>query len=238
MRNPPNSSATSWVTAACMPKVSACVSPTPTSTWSSASVCCPRAVQPAARRESTGLSRGDTSVSAARLARWWSAAGFAQAARRRPLPGKGWTPRVPAAIPESNDRSVYSAFLGAGSSRQTARRARRRAQRVDGVRTLAADLRSSLLALRYPTTTCVTDPAGAGPVGGKVRSQRPACDPFRFPDRFMGGRQVRARGVGTCGTVRAPSGPDHFLPDVAWLATDRLSASRSRASGGHSRPKE
>ncbi|HET6687111.1 MAG TPA: vitamin B12-dependent ribonucleotide reductase, partial [Jiangellaceae bacterium] len=46
-----------------------------------------------------------------RLARWWRAAGFAKGFPGVDHSGKGWTPRVPAAILESNDPSAYAAFL-------------------------------------------------------------------------------------------------------------------------------
>jgi ribonucleoside-diphosphate reductase alpha chain len=46
-----------------------------------------------------------------RLARWWQAAGFAKTLPSEDHVGKGWVPRVPAAILESNDKDVYAAFL-------------------------------------------------------------------------------------------------------------------------------
>jgi ribonucleoside-diphosphate reductase alpha chain len=55
----------------------------------------------------------EVALQSVRLARWWQAAGFA-----RILPqndeahqGKGWVPRVPSAILQTNDALVYSAFL-------------------------------------------------------------------------------------------------------------------------------
>jgi ribonucleoside-diphosphate reductase alpha chain len=55
----------------------------------------------------------EVTLQSVRLARWWQAAGFAKT-----LPqgheghqGKGWVPRVPSAILESNDPVVYGAFL-------------------------------------------------------------------------------------------------------------------------------
>lgn len=46
-----------------------------------------------------------------RLARWWAAAGFAKDLPGLDHAGKGWTPRVPSAILESNDPAIYAAFL-------------------------------------------------------------------------------------------------------------------------------
>ncbi|HEX5494398.1 MAG TPA: LAGLIDADG family homing endonuclease, partial [Mycobacteriales bacterium] len=46
-----------------------------------------------------------------RLARWWQAAGFAKMLPRSGHAGKGWTPRIPAAILETNNSAVYAGFL-------------------------------------------------------------------------------------------------------------------------------
>ncbi|MDR7303139.1 vitamin B12-dependent ribonucleotide reductase [Haloactinomyces albus] len=46
-----------------------------------------------------------------RLARWWEAAGFAKTLPDPEHTGKGWNPRIPSAILESNDPEVYGAFL-------------------------------------------------------------------------------------------------------------------------------
>ncbi|MDQ4031274.1 MAG: ribonucleoside-diphosphate reductase, partial [Actinomycetota bacterium] len=45
-----------------------------------------------------------------RLARWWRAAGFGKTLPNEFHSGKGWVPRVPSALLESNDRDVYAAF--------------------------------------------------------------------------------------------------------------------------------
>ncbi|WFE24568.1 adenosylcobalamin-dependent ribonucleoside-diphosphate reductase [Solwaraspora sp. WMMD937] len=49
--------------------------------------------------------------SSVRLARWWQAAGFAKTLPHPEHTGKGWSPRVPSAILETNDVTVYIAFL-------------------------------------------------------------------------------------------------------------------------------
>ncbi len=46
-----------------------------------------------------------------RLARWWQASGFAKELPGFDHAGKGWTPRVPSAILETNDATLYAAFL-------------------------------------------------------------------------------------------------------------------------------
>ncbi|MDG4829751.1 adenosylcobalamin-dependent ribonucleoside-diphosphate reductase [Solwaraspora sp. WMMD1047] len=63
----------------------------------------------------------EVTLSSVRLARWWRAAGFGKtlptierAGRRVPdeeHSGTGWAPRVPSAILETNDVTVYAAFL-------------------------------------------------------------------------------------------------------------------------------
>ena len=46
-----------------------------------------------------------------RLARWWQAAGFAKELPSADHSGKGWVPRIPSAILETNDPLAYSAFV-------------------------------------------------------------------------------------------------------------------------------
>jgi ribonucleoside-diphosphate reductase alpha chain len=57
----------------------------------------------------------EVTIQSIRLARWWQAAGFAKTLPQGPghvdHSGKGWVPRVPSAILETNDALVYSAFL-------------------------------------------------------------------------------------------------------------------------------
>jgi len=96
-----------------------------------------------------------------RLARWWKAAGFAKDLPGVDHSGKGWTPRVPAAIRETNDPAVYAAFLrGVFEADGSV---------TDGVpmvstasQLFAADLRALLLTLGLPTTTCQTVSGSGG----------------------------------------------------------------------------
>jgi len=53
----------------------------------------------------------EVALQSIRLSRWWKAAGFSKLLPREGHSGKGWTPRVPSALLETNDRSVYAAFL-------------------------------------------------------------------------------------------------------------------------------
>ncbi len=53
----------------------------------------------------------ELTLQSVRLVRWWQAAGFAKGLPSEEHSGKGWVPRIPSAILESNDPLVYSAFL-------------------------------------------------------------------------------------------------------------------------------
>ncbi|PID96076.1 MAG: ribonucleoside-diphosphate reductase, adenosylcobalamin-dependent [Actinomycetales bacterium] len=104
----------------------------------------------------------DVTLPSVRLARWWQAAGFANDLPGVDHAGNGWTPRVPAAILESNDRGVYAAFL-----RGLFEAAGAVLHGVPSVSissaTFADEVRTILLTLGYPTTTRTTD-SGDRPV--------------------------------------------------------------------------
>jgi ribonucleoside-diphosphate reductase alpha chain len=53
----------------------------------------------------------EVTLQSVRLARWWRAAGFAKTLPHDDHTGKGWMPRVPSAMLETNDVRVYAAFL-------------------------------------------------------------------------------------------------------------------------------
>ncbi len=86
-----------------------------------------------------------------RLARWWQAAGFAKTKPSDDHVGKGWRPRIPSAVLESNDPEVYAAFV-------------RGLFEADGAvslgvphvstasRGFAAEVQTLLLTLGFPTT--------------------------------------------------------------------------------------
>jgi hypothetical protein len=97
----------------------------------------------------------EVTLQSVRLARWWQAAGFAKDLPGVDHTGKGWTPRVPAAILETNDPAVYAAFLRGLFEADGAV--------LEGVPSVATsavsfadDVRTLLLALGYPTTTRTT----------------------------------------------------------------------------------
>jgi ribonucleoside-diphosphate reductase alpha chain len=94
----------------------------------------------------------EVTLQSVRLARWWEAAGFAKLLPGSDHAGKGWVPRVPSAILETNDPAVYSAFLrGLFEADGTVQ---------DGVpsfstahESFAGEIRTILLALGLATTT-------------------------------------------------------------------------------------
>ncbi len=53
----------------------------------------------------------EVTLQSVRLARWWQAAGFAKELPDPGHIGKGWVPRIPSAILETNNPTVYGAFL-------------------------------------------------------------------------------------------------------------------------------
>jgi ribonucleoside-diphosphate reductase alpha chain len=107
----------------------------------------------------------EVTLQSVRLARWWQAAGFTKS-----LPigdeehsGKGWVPRVPSAILEANDPTVYAAFIrGLFEADGTV---------ADGVpsfstahESFAAEVRTMLLTQGLATTTRTTTSGWGGPI--------------------------------------------------------------------------
>ncbi|AXB43981.1 adenosylcobalamin-dependent ribonucleoside-diphosphate reductase [Amycolatopsis albispora] len=126
-----------------------------------------------------------------RLANWWRAAGFAKDLPGTDHTGNGWTPRVPAAIRETNDVTVYAAFLrGLFEADGTV---------LEGVpsvstasETFAEDIRSMMLTLRLATTTReITSGRGGAQYQVRVRDvdHAPAFDEVVG---FIGERKSRA----------------------------------------------
>ncbi|MFC9252281.1 adenosylcobalamin-dependent ribonucleoside-diphosphate reductase [Amycolatopsis thailandensis] len=105
----------------------------------------------------------EVTLQSVRLARWWKAAGFAKELPGSDHTGKGWTPRVPASIRETNDPEVYAAFLrGVFEADGTV---------LEGVPSVSTsselfgeDLRTMLLALGLVTTTRRTTSGFGGQV--------------------------------------------------------------------------
>jgi ribonucleoside-diphosphate reductase alpha chain len=123
-----------------------------------------------------------------RLARWWSAAGFAKRQPNDEHSGKGWTPHVPSALMETNSVDVYCAFLsGLFEADGTV------IASVPSVSTssesFAEEIRTLLLALGLATTTRGTV-GGWGGIVYQVRL-RNLDHALRFDERvgFIGARK-------------------------------------------------
>ncbi|MGH8862868.1 MAG: LAGLIDADG family homing endonuclease, partial [Jatrophihabitantaceae bacterium] len=130
----------------------------------------------------------EVTLQSVRLARWWVAAGFAKGLPGLDHSGKGWTPRVPAAIRETNDPGVYAAFLrGLFEADGTV---------LDGVpsvstasETFADDVRALLLLLGLPSTTRETTSGWGGPqFQVRIRNLRHAAT-YAARVGFLGGRK-------------------------------------------------
>jgi ribonucleoside-diphosphate reductase alpha chain len=105
----------------------------------------------------------EVTLQSVRLARWWQAAGFAKTLPNADHVGKGWTPRVPCALLETNDVNVYAAFVrGLFEADGTV------LSGVPSVSTssasFAAEIRTLLLAIGLPTTTRETVSGFGGPI--------------------------------------------------------------------------
>ena len=117
-------------------------------------------LEPAVRQEAGYC---EVTLQSARLARWWQAAGFAKQLPEPGHQGKGWSPRIPSAVLESNDPVIYAAFLrGLFEADGTV------AEGVPSLSTasegFAAEVRTALLAVGLATTTRSTTSARGGPI--------------------------------------------------------------------------
>ncbi len=105
----------------------------------------------------------ELTLQSVRLGRWWQAAGFTKSLPEAGHTGKGWVPRIPSAILESNDHAIYAAFLrGLFEADGTV------LQGVPSVSTaapsFAAEIRTMLLALGMATTTREMVSGWGGPI--------------------------------------------------------------------------
>jgi ribonucleoside-diphosphate reductase alpha chain len=105
----------------------------------------------------------EVTLQSVRLARWWKAAGFAKDLPEAGHSGKGWVPRIPSAILETNAATVYAAFLrGLFEADGTV------LEGVPSVSTasesFAAEVRTALLTLGLATTTRQTVSRWGGPI--------------------------------------------------------------------------
>jgi len=106
----------------------------------------------------------EVTLSSVRLARWWKAAGFAKVLPGVDHTGKGWTPRIPSAVLETNDVEVYSSFL-AGLFEADGTVAAGVPSLSTASAAFAGEVRTLLLALGMASTTRETVSGwGSGPV--------------------------------------------------------------------------
>jgi ribonucleoside-diphosphate reductase alpha chain len=155
----------------------------------------------------------EVTLQSMRLARWWQAAGFAKDLPGVDHSGKGWTPRVPAAIRETNDATIYAAFArGVFEADGTV------LQGVPSVSTasevFADDLRTLLLALGLPTTTRETVSGwGGAQFQVRVRTIKHAIT-YSHRIGFMSDRKNRL--IATDAGRQAGNRDRIQLPDEAW----------------------
>ncbi len=105
----------------------------------------------------------EVTLQSVRLARWWRAAGFGKTLPSADHVGKGWAPRVPSAILETNNVEVYAGFLRGLFEADGAV--------VSGVPSVstasaafAAEIRTMLLTLGMVTTTRLTTSGFGGDI--------------------------------------------------------------------------
>ncbi|MFD0856927.1 LAGLIDADG family homing endonuclease, partial [Actinomadura adrarensis] len=132
----------------------------------------------------------EVTLQSVRLARWWQAAGLAKDLPGVDHAGKGWTPRVPSAILETNDAECYAAFLsGLFEADGTV---------LDGVPSIstasesfAGEVRTLLLMLGLATTTRETTSGFGGRIFQvRLRNVDHALNYGEIVG-FMGGRKAR-----------------------------------------------
>ncbi len=105
----------------------------------------------------------EVTLQSVRLARWWQAAGFAKDLPEVGHIGKGWIPKVPSAVLEANDPTVYGAFLrGLFEADGTVQEGVPSLSTAD--ESFAAEIRTTLLTLGLATTTRKTVSGWGGPI--------------------------------------------------------------------------
>jgi ribonucleoside-diphosphate reductase alpha chain len=168
-------------------------------------------LEPTVRREG---GYQEVALQSVRLARWWQAAGFAKLLPGIDHAGKGWTPRIPTAIRETNSTEVYAAFLrGLFEADGTV---------VSGVpsvstasETFADDVRAILLALGIPTTTRETVSGWGGPqFQVRIRNLSHAQQYARRVG-FLGGRKAAL--LEEAGSRQSGNRDRIMLPAELWL---------------------
>ena len=148
-----------------------------------------------------------------RLARWWQAAGFAKVLPHADHQGKGWSPRIPSAVLESNDREIYAAFLRGLFEADGAVTAGVPSLSTASA-TFAAEVRSTMLALGMATTTRETT-SGWGGAQHQIRL-RNLKHAQAYNDRvgFLSARKARA--VAEAVSSQSGNRDRIHLPTAVW----------------------
>ena len=156
----------------------------------------------------------EVALQSVRLARWWEAAGFAKSLPAEDHVGKGWTPRIPSAVLESNDTAVYAAFVrGLFEADGSV---------TSGVPSLstasagfAAELRALLLVLGLPSSTRTTRSGWGGPISQvRIRNLRHAQ---RFQQLVGFLSQRKAAALNAQPSTQSGNRDRIQLPDAVWL---------------------
>jgi ribonucleoside-diphosphate reductase alpha chain len=155
----------------------------------------------------------EVTLASVRLARWWQAAGFAKTLPSDDHVGKGWTPRVPAAVLETNDRDVYAGFLrGLFEADGSVTEAVPTLSTASG--SFASEIRTLLLALGMATTTRAT----VGGWGGQQFQLRlrnlDHAHRYAGTVGFLGGRKSRL--IEHVASSQAGNRDRIMLPREAW----------------------
>ncbi|WP_233162857.1 vitamin B12-dependent ribonucleotide reductase [Glycomyces salinus] len=155
----------------------------------------------------------EVTLQSVRLARWWQAAGFAKGRPSEEHSGKGWKPRVPAAILETNAESVYESFLrGLFEADGTV------GEGVQSVCTctpeFADEIRTLLLVLGFSTTTRTTATGWGG--DASVVRLRNIDHALNFAERigFIGNRKNELQAWEE--PARSAKRDRVFLPREVW----------------------
>jgi len=136
----------------------------------------------------------EVTLQSVRLARWWSAAGLGKTLPSREHSGKGWLPRIPSAILETNDSKVYAAFLR-GLFEADGTVSAGVASLSTSSETFAGEVRTILLALGIATTTRSTV-SGMGSSIFQVRMRNLThAAAFEELVGFLGSRKTESMGV-------------------------------------------
>ncbi|MBA3369281.1 MAG: vitamin B12-dependent ribonucleotide reductase, partial [Geodermatophilaceae bacterium] len=156
----------------------------------------------------------EVTLQSVRLARWWQAAGFAKTLPHDAHTGKGWVPRVPSAVLETNNPAIYAAFVRGLFEADGAVLAG-----VPSVSTahaaFAAEIRTVMLALAIPTTTRTTASGWGGPIYQVRLKNLTYAVAFGEQVGFLSDRKARL--LGTAKATQSGNRDRVHVADETWL---------------------